>query len=232
MIRLLHKLAARLGYTLVRTDELVKRSPELAPVTALDSINAARFLYFQNLMNRTRGVAGDIVECGVGMGRSFLCMSLLVKITQDARNLWGFDSFEGFPEPSQSDESPRQPRRGEYAVTLDSVHAMLARHLGDDQFVRSRVTFVKGFFDTTLSQYPHKSISLLNLDVDLYDSYKVCLEKLYPLLSAGGIVTFDEYVREGAAFPGAVKAINEFFRDKGVSFERDPSYGKYFIVKP
>jgi hypothetical protein len=45
-------------------------------------------------------------------------------------------------------------------------------------------------------------------------------------------VTFDEYVRESFNYPGAAKAINEFFADKGVEFLRDPYYGKYYVIKP
>lgn len=202
---------------------------EATPV-GLDSVNVARLLYFRSLLELTNGVPGDIVECGVGHGRSLLSMSLLVKVDGDKRNLWGFDSFEGFPTPAAEDVSPRNPQRGEYAVSLRSVTRTLAHHLADEQFVRSRITLVKGFFEATLPRYPHDAISLLNLDVDLYQSYKTCLELLWPKVSVGGVVTFDEFVRESHAFPGAEQAIREFFGGK-VEFKRVPSYGKYYVRK-
>ena len=220
------KTCAHFGYTLVRDD-----APRTI-LTPMNSINVSRLLYYQNLFEKTKTIPGDIVECGVGLGRSLLSLALLVKITNDERNLWGFDSFEGFPEPSLIDmSSPRKPKVGEGSVSLQSVYIMLNEYIGDEYFIRSRITLVKGYFDQTLDQFPHERISLLNLDVDLYESYKICLEKLYPRLSVGGIVTFDEYLRESFAFPGAVKAISEFFDSRNVNFERDSYYGKYFVIK-
>ena len=96
---------------------------------------------------------------------------------------------------------------------------------------RSKISLVKGFFEDTLPTYKHP-IALLNLDVDLYQSYQTCLKRLYPLLSPGGIVAFDEYHREGDQFPGAPKAIDEFFQDQPVAFVKDTLYGKYYVVKP
>jgi O-methyltransferase len=200
-------------------------------VVPMDAINTARLLYFRSLLEQTRAVPGDIVECGVGHGRSLLTMSLLVKIEGDKRNLWAFDSFQGFPTPTSEDVSPRDPQRGQYSISLPFVTRTLERHLADEQFVRSRVTLVKGFFEDTLSRYPHSAISLLNLDVDLYQSYKSCLEFFWPKISIGGIVTFDEFVRESHAFPGGEQAIREFFADKQIEFQRDPSYGKYYVVR-
>ena len=197
----------------------------------LNSVNVARLLYLRSLLELTRDVPGDIVECGVGHGRSLLTMTLLVKVQGDKRNLWGFDSFEGFPHPTPEDVSPRDPQLGDYAISIQSVTRTLNEHVADEQFVRSRVTLVKGFFEQSLPRYPQPAISLLNLDVDLYQSYKTCLDLLWPKLSVGGIVTFDEFIRESHAFPGAELAIREFFAGKSVEFKRDASYGKYYVIK-
>lgn len=197
----------------------------------LNSVNVARLLYLRSLLELTREVPGDIVECGVGHGRSLLTMTLLVKVQGDKRNMWGFDSFEGFPSPTPEDVSPRDPQVGDYAISIQSVTRTLNEHVADEQFVVSRVTLVRGFFEDSLPRYPQPAISLLNLDVDLYQSYKTCLDILWPKLSVGGIVTFDEFVRESHAFPGAEQAIREFFAGKSVEFKRDPSYGKYYVIK-
>ncbi len=229
-------LAAR-GYSVVKTTRLrelmdqrqARHSVQLE--TPLDSINVARFLYLDQLVSETQGVAGDIVECGVGRGRSLLCLAHSVRSRNDGRCLWGFDSFEGFPTPSEEDMSTRAPKKGQYAVPIKAVDSMLRDYLQDEQFLRSRVTLVKGFFDETLDKLPASAISLLNLDVDLYDSYRTCLAKLWPRLSPGGIVTFDEYLRERDAFPGALRAIEEHFAGLGCKFIRDRFYGKYYVIK-
>ena len=196
----------------------------------MTDINVARFLYFYNLYKLTENIEGDIVECGVGKGISFLILSHIIKSEKSNKNIWGFDSFEGFPEPSEEDISPRSVKKGQYSVSIDKINKMINYYLNDDVFIRSKITLVKGFFEKTLNETSPDKISLLNLDVDLYESYKICLEELYPRLSIGGIVTFDEYIRESIAYPGAMKAINDFFKDKDVEFKKDNYFGKYYVV--
>ncbi len=52
-----------------------------------------------------------------------------------------------------------------------------------------------------------KKISLLRLDTDWYESTKVELEILYPLLQKGGILIIDDY----GHFKGCRKAVDEYF---------------------
>jgi predicted O-methyltransferase YrrM len=200
-------------------------------VLALDSVNAGRFLFFDDLIMKTRDVPGDIVECGVGEGVSMLLMAHIVHARQLDKQLWGFDSFEGFPEPTPEDESHRAAQKGEWSLPKQQALELLRSHLDDELFFRSHISLIKGFFEDSLGV--HKGpIALLHLDCDLYQSYKVCLETLYPKVSPGGIVAFDEYHREGDVWPGAPKAIDEFFADKQVELVKDQLYGKFYVVKP
>ena len=102
----------------------------------------------------------------------------------------------------------------------------------DSQFVRFRITMVKGFLEQTLPQYTGDKIALLHLDVDLHDSYRVALEQLYPKVVPGGIILFDEYMNtaEYEKFPGARKAIDDFFAGREPIL-RDPLCGKYYAIK-
>lgn len=198
----------------------------------LEYSTGARLLYFHRIIERTRDIDGDIVECGVGRGNSLATIAIIVKALKNNKNIWGFDSFQGFPEPSEQDGSrAKELFDTGWAIDRNYVMQLLAKVLQDPLFLASQITLVDGFFKETVLLYPGK-ISLLHLDVDLYESYKTCLEALYPRLSPGGIVTFDEYIRERPRFPGASLAINEFFDGQGVEFQKDAVYGKYFIVKP
>lgn len=196
-----------------------------------NAIVASRFLYFYRLVERTAAVPGDVVECGVGQGWSLLALALALRDRCSARALWGFDTFEGFPDVSEADRSPRAPQPGDYAVPMTRVLQRLQAAGIDDVYVRGRLTLVKGAFADTLRHPEPAAISLLNLDVDLYDSYRVCLEALWPRVVPGGIVTFDEYVREAPNYPGAARAIDEFLDGKPHSKHKDDGYGKYYVVK-
>jgi hypothetical protein len=62
--------------------------------------------------------------------------------------------------------------------------------LGD--FLKANVSLVAGFFDKTLYSAANimDTISFLSLDVDLYDSYKICMQNFGPRVS--GLILYDE----------------------------------------
>lgn len=196
--------------------------------------NMARLFYFKRMFDKISSVDGDIVECGIGKAKSFQMLALLVQNEGRGRKLWGFDSFEGFPEPTPEDISPRNPKKSEWSkMARNQVYQTISLIGLDDQFISSRLEIVKGFFEQTLATSKVSKIALLHLDVDLYQSYKVCLEQLFPRVVKGGIVLFDEYMNkdEYIKFPGAKKAIDEYFKNTDYKISRDPTYGKYYLVK-
>ncbi|MHB8618291.1 MAG: TylF/MycF/NovP-related O-methyltransferase [Chloroflexota bacterium] len=193
---------------------------------------ASRLLYFQRMLELAADVPGDIVECGVGWGRSLLDLSILARLEERGRQLWGFDSFEGFPEPTQEDSSSRHVKRGEWRTDLRSVLEMLSASGLDSEFIHSRITLIKGFFKDSLPLYHGGPIALLHVDVDLYQSYTDVLTLLYPRVAPGGVVLFDEFLNtlELEKFPGARKAIQQYFQGKQ-DIKRDTISGKYYTVK-
>jgi hypothetical protein len=193
---------------------------------------AARFHFFNRMIGRVASLDGDIVECGVGWGRSLIHLLALMQLEGKIRNLWAFDSFEGFPEPSAEDTSFRNPRKGEWKSDIETIERILSDAGFANDFLRQRLVLVKGFFSETLPSYRGGPIVFLHADADLYASYKDILENLYERVVPGGVIVFDEYLNtwEHAKFPGARKAIDEFFQDKE-KIVRDEIYGKFFIVK-
>jgi hypothetical protein len=63
-----------------------------------------RYLYFLDQVSRVNDVEGDIVECGVSIGYGALLFLLWSEYVAVPRMYWGFDSFEGFPDPVEKDE--------------------------------------------------------------------------------------------------------------------------------
>jgi hypothetical protein len=194
----------------------------------------SRYLYFERLLEHLKGIEGDIVECGVGQGDSFIILSLLAKREGIGRRVWGFDSFEGFPQPTAEDHGIRSPQEGEWKADLGLVRQRLLMAGLDEHFVNRQATLVKGFFEESLQLFRGKHIALLHLDCDLYRSYKACLEVLYPLVHTNGIIAFDEYVNtmQLASFPGAQKAIDEYLGETRNEILSDKETGQYYLVKP
>lgn len=212
----------------------IRKKPSIC-LPEMNCLTVARLLYFKRLFDLIKPVDGDVVECGVGYGNSFLMLASLIKDEMKGRKLWGFDSFEGFPELSQYDESPRNLSQQECAGTSVLYVQNLLMACGfDPEFVKSQVTLIKGFLKDGLPKYRGEKIAFLHLDVDLYESYLIALQELYLKVTDGGIIAFDEYMgtMEHLHFPGAQKAIDEYLGEKKSLIIRDKVFGKYYLVKP
>ena len=199
-----------------------KDSPYLARIQ-LHSVR--RLLYFREMVEKVRHTPGDLVECGTSVGHGLLSFILLSELMGVPRTYYSFDSFEGFPELAPEDQGTHVTKG-----LLASPPALLMKVLRDgyvpEDVIANRFCLVKGFFDKTIPSYT-RPIALLHLDCDLYDSYKSSLS-LYDQVVSGGVIMFDEY--RNPHFPGADKAIDEFFADKPEKL-RQHSLGNYFVVK-
>lgn len=209
--------------------EIRKRREESERIF-FDYRRSALFFRLPILFSNIQEVEGDIVECGVGWARTFSILACLVKAEGKNRMLYGFDSFEGFPDPSPEDRSPRNPKRGEWKVIgQENVKRILSSVGLDEAFINSNIKIKKGFFEDTLKNSDVQKIAFLHLDVDLYNSYKVCLEELFPKMARGGVVLFDEY--SSTNFPGAKKAIDEYFSQTPHKIQKDIFSNKYYVIK-
>ena len=188
-----------------------------------------RFLYFYDQLQRLKGVEGDIVECGVSIGHGALLFILLSEYVGVERAYYGFDSFEGFPEPVAKDEATPITDRSFWATPPELVMRVLRDGRVPEVTIRKRVRLVKGMFDETLPKYEGK-IALLHLDCDLYESYISALGALYDKVVPMGVIMFDEYA--DPRWPGGKKAIDEFFADKPEKPQpHHKSSFKYYVVK-
>jgi O-methyltransferase len=149
------------------------------------------------------------------------------------RTVFALDSFEGFPEPSLQDKSPRNPKKGEWSESPNKQFnysvsnllrilecAELSHYLKFEPpeaiFANAeKLRVIKGFFDKTTQTLELSQIALLHLDGDLYESVRAPLNNLANKIAVGGVVVIDDYKLEKEtnteeAFPGARLAVNEF----------------------
>ncbi|OPX62280.1 MULTISPECIES: TylF/MycF/NovP-related O-methyltransferase [unclassified Methanoregula] len=148
-------------------------------------------------VKRTQKVPGDIAEVGVYMGGS---AKIICSVKGD-RHLHLFDTFEGLPQVDDID-AVWPFYEGKFAASYDKVRDYL-RH-------QENVTFYKGIFPDTSGPVEDKKFSMVNLDVDCYESTKKCLEFFYSRMSKGGIILSHDYTTT----PGVRKAFDDFFEDK------------------
>lgn len=199
--------------------------------------NLTRFLALYELYKLVEPVKGSIIECGVHHGFGIMAWAKLSAILEPVnltRRIYGFDTFEGFPNVSERDrsEASRHVKRGDlYAASYDELTELIDIH-DSTRFLGHvpKVRLIKGDARETIPRFvadnPHVLVSLLFLDFDLYEPTKIALETFLPRMPKGAIVAFDEL--DNPLWPGETQAMLEFMKDYRFRVERfqfDPYIG-------
>jgi hypothetical protein len=81
------------------------------------------------------------------------------------------------------------------------------------------IILIEGDFDKTMTQDFTKTNNFMAsmFDCDLYESYKISFEFIWPRLADGGLIFLDEYY--SLKFPGAKIATDEFLNNRGLKAE-------------
>ncbi len=148
-------------------------------------------------VKRTEKINGDIAEVGCYKGGS----AKLICEAKRTKTLYLFDTFEGLPELSHSDD-PKQFHKGQYAVSSEDVKDYLSKY--------PNVHIYKGLFPTTAEPIKNKIMSFVHLDLDLYEATLESINFFYPRMNKGGIIISHDYI----SALGVRKAFDDFFKDK------------------
>lgn len=144
-------------------------------------------------------VPGDILEVGVWRGGTGALMAERARQLDLDADVILADTFRGVV--GAGDEDPWY-RGGEHADTSVAVVRTLL-----DQFQGVRTQVAEGMFpDETGEALTDRTLRMVHIDVDVYDSAKATLEWAWPRLGVGGLVIFDDYgfyECEGVAALGA-----------------------------
>ena len=163
------------------------------------------------------------------MGHGALIFLLLSEYFGVERTYYGFDSFEGFPLPVDKDEHTPITGPDFWANPPETVMKVLRDGRIPEPTIQKRVRLVRSWFQDSLNAY-NGTDALLHLDCDLYESYRISLDALFEKVAPCGIIMFDEY--HDNRWPGATKAIDEFFSDKPETIRSHPRCNwKYFVEK-
>lgn len=178
-----------------------------------DPSRFSKFISHLEFFKQTSGIRGEIMEFGIFKGNSFFRWIKFRDLLEHTRSrkIIGFDIFDDFPDAGfEADKAKRdafvKETKGGKSISEDELRELLA-----SQNLEKNVEIIPGNILETLDDYleknPHLKISLLHIDVDLYEPTKAVLEKLYDRVTKGGIIIFDDY----GAFAGANKAVDDYF---------------------
>lgn len=158
---------------------------------------------------------GDYLEFGVCHGTSMNCMNqVLASHKMKNVRLFGFDSFEGMPESTKSEDGSWYP--GQFKSELDETRFFLTKN-GIDW---KKTWLTKGWFSDTLTEnfkkeHQLKKASIIMIDCDIYSSAKESLNFCASLILDKTIIIFDDWNSDNLADQNQAEkqAFTEFLQE-------------------
>jgi hypothetical protein len=196
-----------------------KHVADFALHTPINSIQL--FLAKYELMKLIQDIPGAVIEMGVCSGNGLMslihCHNVL-QPTYKFREFYGFDTFEGFPNVHENDLANIKWEKGDFANDCyDKLNNIIGIH-NSYCYAPPTVTLIKGDVNETLPKClednKHLIVSLLYLDLDIYEPTKTALKYLLPKMAKGSVVAFDEL--NWKSFPGETIAVLE---EMGVKYK-------------
>jgi hypothetical protein len=175
----------------------------------------------------TANIRGDYVEIGSWRGGCSGLMALgSLHYGRGDRHIRVYDSFQGLPQPIASkdfdgllepmfdlDETNSQGKLEPINMLVAAESDVRGLLFDTIKYPERNVSIYKGWFQNTIpaSKNSIDEIAILRLDGDLYDSYIVALEHLYPKVVKSGFVIIDDWVLGGCR-----TAVAEYFESQNV----------------
>jgi hypothetical protein len=159
----------------------------------------------------TRGLVGDVIECGSYRGATGLFLALLGRMYAIPQRVLLLDTFAGVPALSSYDTGRD---KDEFALAGDRVSQI--REQATVLGVQDRIEIHRGLFAEVFPYLSQRSLSFAfaHIDANLYQSTKEACAFTMPRVSEGGIVVFDDY--NGVCDLGARLAIDEKLLPNGI----------------
>jgi len=203
----------------------------------------AKFLTKYEIFQKILHVNGSIVEAGVLHGGGTLAwakLSSILEPTNHTRKIIGFDTFAGFPSINDKDKKGTDGSLLKIGELKGSTQKSVTEAVSIYDENRPlnhipKVELVEGDIVNTAPAYikenPHLVISMLYLDVDLYQPTKVMLETFLPVMPKGAVIVFDEL--NAKMFPGETVAVDEILGIRNLEIKRFTfdSYVSYAVVQ-
>ena len=197
------------GTDLEKLENFVKYTPRSS---------IARFLVKYELFKKILDIQGCIIECGVYLGGGLMTwaqLSAILEPSNHQRTITGFDTFDGFVNVKEEDKSEQTSQLlKEGGMSLDSFDDInkcidiydTSRYLNHIE----KVKIIKGDVGKTIPTFventPHLIISLLYLDLDIFEPTRIAIDYFIEHMGKGSIIAFDELA--SPLWPGETQALH------------------------
>jgi hypothetical protein len=165
-------------------------------------------------------------------------LSAILEPENLTRRVYGFDSFNGFPSVTEMDRSiAGDAAAGDFQGSSYDELQELIRVYDQDRFLGHipKVQLIRGDATKAIPDFvkenSHLLVSLLFLDMDLYEPTKAALEHFLPRMPKGAVLAFDEL--DNPIWPGETTALLEKLNINRLKIQRlewDPYIG-YVVIE-
>ena len=171
-------------------------------------------------LKKIENLPGSIAELGVFKGNGLFTWGNLLETFcpgDRIRKVFGFDHFKGYDKFSKEDEIAKsfvKSHNHKLDFDFNFIERLNKLHNNDNLLKGVKRTFlVNGDIIKTVPKFIQESkgirLSLLYLDINLYEPTKTAIEYFYPLVVPGGVIAFTGYGQ--APWEGEAKALEELF---------------------
>lgn len=170
----------------------------LSPHSLLDEMRAHELW---TLGKQATAIPGDILEVGTWRGGSAALLAAAVE--GSGKEVYAADTFEGVVKAGDKDPYYKGGEHADAAVADVQATFRLAG--------ATEPTILQGVFPDATGMLVSGTLSLVHVDVDVYQSARDVTEWALPRLSVGGVIVFDDYGFYGCE--GVTRVGNELARD-------------------
>ncbi len=161
---------------------------------------------------RAMDLEGDFVECGVWYGLLSLMVCKWVDFSKSNKRFWLFDTW-GEMEGSHENENYKTD-------IFETVKARFSNY--------TNVKLIRGVVPRSLNALDSvEKVAYVSIDMNGHIAERAALEIIYPKVTKGGIIYFDDY---GWNYPKLRETISDFLRDKPEELLHFPS-GNSVLIK-
>lgn len=188
-----------------------------------------KLIYHYEIYNMIKDIPGEILEFGVFKGCSlirFLTFRNLIENTF-SRKIYGFDTFNKFPNQKNNLDNLFKKNFTKDAgkpLSLNNLQKILnKKDFKNYELIQGNILKSLNKF---LKKNPNLKISLLHLDMDVFEPTNFVLKKLARKIVRNGVILIDDY----GTVEGATRAVDNFLKQnksykiKKLPFYKVPSY--------
>ncbi|MGH7239047.1 MAG: TylF/MycF/NovP-related O-methyltransferase [Candidatus Saccharimonadales bacterium] len=180
-------------------------------------INPGQLAELIRMIDETKDKGGTVIEIGVGQGDTSVFLLEHLKTTDPKRELFLFDTFNGFTKDSVDYEINERKKSGGAYRSFKYGNAEI---FGDNLKAAGYSNFRIFRGDASLFDWSTIApISVVLLDVDLYKPTSEILKKIWQYIMPGGGIVLDDCL-ENTSWDGSLQAYREFINEMNMPFIR------------